>query len=158
MFGEGFMYLTLEGLIGFAITAVGIWLIVKQLREAKLASQMEGALSLQDRYIEITEDINILAQITGDERWQNLKGEEARKKLFDDEKVRDSMHKVGKFYELLSVLVQTGAQDKTIAKKLYGGMVILRWKLVEEAMYAEREKWGVPGWGAEWEWLAKEFE
>jgi hypothetical protein len=46
MFADGYFFISFEAVMGFAITLVSVWFVVKQLNETRLASQMEGLLTL----------------------------------------------------------------------------------------------------------------
>jgi hypothetical protein len=158
MFADGFLSITLEGMLGLLVTGVGIWLVVQQLREAKLAAQMEGVLSLTDRFIGISDDISLIDDLELDEDWAQLSGSAAYSRFNTNDGLRAAISKTIKFYELVSVLVQTGALDKKLAYKLYGNLVARRWNLVRKVVYAMREKFANSTISAEWEWLAMEFE
>jgi hypothetical protein len=157
MFADRFLSITLEGMLGLLVTAVGIWIVVQQLREAKLAAQMEGVLSLTDRFIEMTDDINLVDGLALDKDWAQLSGGEAYSRFNSNKGLKTAITKVLKFYELLSVLVQTGALDKTLAYKLYGELVTRRWYLVKTVISEVREEMAMKGVAEEWEWLAMEF-
>ena len=126
MFAEDFLSNNLFEILSLVLTAAGIWFIVQQLREAKLASQMEGVLSLQDRFIDISDALSLVDDLAGDDGWAHLRGREAYSRYIADTALRAAVNKVAKFYELLSVLVQTGALDKALAYKLYGEFVSMR--------------------------------
>ena len=158
MFADGFVSFTIEGLLGLIVTIVGIWLVVKQLSESKLSSQMEGVLNLTDRFIDISDSLSLVDDLAGDKGWAQLSEEEAHSRFLSDTVLRAAVNKVGKFYELLSVLVQTGALDKELAFKLYGEFVHMRWKLIKAPMYGMRKQNAMETIAAEWEWLATEFE
>ena len=157
MFADGFLSITLEGMLGLLVTAVGIWFVVQQLREAKLAAQMEGVLSLTDRFIEMTDDINLVDALALDKDWAQLSGGEAYSRFNSNKGLETAITKVVKFYELVSVLVQTGALDKALAYKLYGELVTRRWNLVRTVISEVREEMAMKGVAEEWEWLAMEF-
>ena len=52
MFTDGYFSISFPEVLGLIVTVLGIWFVVQQLREAKLANQMEGLISL----IEIEEE------------------------------------------------------------------------------------------------------
>lgn len=60
MFSEEFGTITLADVLGLIVTIVGIWLVVRQLTESKLASQMEGMLTLGDRFDHLLKHIILL--------------------------------------------------------------------------------------------------
>ena len=157
MFAEDFLSISLAEVLGLLVTAIGIWLVVQQLRETKLATQMEGVLSLSDRFIEITPEISLIDRVTSAADWSTLQVDEQHKQLYEDKQLPDGIRKVSKFYELVSVLFQTGSLDKMVAYKLYG-LAYVRWTLVKAAVSNQREKSGVAELASEWEWLANEFE
>ena len=63
MFTDGYFSLRFAEVIGFVITIAGIWLVVRQLNEARLASQMEGMLDLTDKGVASMDSRNILNEI-----------------------------------------------------------------------------------------------
>ena len=77
MFADGFLSITLEGMLGLLVTALGIWFVVQQLREGKLAAQMDGVLSLTDRYMDMTDDIILVDELALDKDWAQLSGRKA---------------------------------------------------------------------------------
>jgi hypothetical protein len=48
MFADGYFTLRFGEVLGLIVTIVSVYFVVKQLREAKLASQMEGMLGLSE--------------------------------------------------------------------------------------------------------------
>ena len=72
MFAEDFIANHLFEILGLVVTISGIWLVVQQLRETKLATQMEGVLSLSDRFIEITPEVSLIDRVTSAADWSTL--------------------------------------------------------------------------------------
>jgi hypothetical protein len=158
MFADGFLSITLEGMLGLLVTAVGIWFVVQQLREAKLAAQMDGVLSLTDRFMDMTDDISLVDELALDKDWAQLSGRKAYSRYNSNKVLKSAIINLSKFYELVAVLVQSGALDISFAEKLYGELVARRWHLVRNVVYAIREEFANSFISSEWEWLALEFE
>ena len=64
MFADGYFSLSFAEAVGFVVTIVSVYLIVRQLNETKLASQMEGIMQLGDRFTQILPYIQTLSDLT----------------------------------------------------------------------------------------------
>ena len=53
MFGEGYFSISFEILVVSAIALFSAWLVVRQLNETRLASQIEGIITLSLRWSEV---------------------------------------------------------------------------------------------------------
>jgi len=49
MINVGGIEMSLEGVLGLVITAFGLWIVLKQLNETRLASQAETLISLVEK-------------------------------------------------------------------------------------------------------------
>lgn len=155
MFTDGYFSFSFPELVGTLVTIVGIWLVVKQLREAKLASQMEGILALGDRFDGMVEHFNLLLELSQSERWKEADSATAYKILLESKENRDAFFKVASFYETLSVLVRRNVLDEELALDGWGDMVGKRWYWMEKAILAQRVSLENEEYWQHWEWLAK---
>lgn len=155
MFASEIWFTSPADLIGLIVTVGGIWLVVKQLREAKLASQMEGVLALGDRFDGMVEELNLLLELSQSERWKEADNEAAYKILLESKKNRTAFFKVASFYETLSVLVRRKVLDEELALDAWGDMVGKRWYWMEKAILAQRVSLENEEYWQHWEWLAK---
>lgn len=158
MFSENFISITLADVLGLLVTSIGIWLVVRQLTESKLASQMEGMLTLGDRFDGLLEHIILIFELTQSERWQQADSDEAYKIIYETKKNREAFFKIGSFYELLAVLVRRKVLDEQLPYDTYGDLVAKRWHSIEKAISAHRVAQGTDGYWEQWEWLALRFE
>ena len=60
MVSDGYFSISFEGILGFLVTLVSVGLIIKQLSEARLASQMEGYLTLMGRFGDISAAVEFI--------------------------------------------------------------------------------------------------
>ena len=158
MFSENFNSITLADVLGLLVTIVGIWLVVRQLTESKLASQMEGMLTLGDRFDGLLEHIILLFELSESDEWKAADSDKAYKMIYRTKKNREAFFKMGSFYELLAVLVRRKVLDEQLAYDTYGALVAKRWRWVEKAVGAHRDAQGTDEYWEHWEWLALRFE
>jgi hypothetical protein len=158
MFADGFLSITLEGILGLLVTAVGIWLVVQQLREAKLASQMEGMLALVGKLDDIAEQRDTLLNLGSLDEWLSLSDEEAYDKVHAKESYRVAYTRTKIFYELLGVLVYKKTLDKGLAVEFFGNTVTLWWKRLSKVMRQQDLKQNTQEMGRNWQRLALEIE
>ena len=77
MFADGYFSISFEAVLGFAITLVSVWFVVRQLNETRLASQMEGMISLAIFEAGKRREGKEVLELTESEDWKKLSGEEA---------------------------------------------------------------------------------
>ena len=77
MFNNDFLSISLVEIIGLLVTIIGIWLVVKQLNETRLASQMEGLLELTNLDLSNSDGLLALKELSSQEDWNTLSDEEA---------------------------------------------------------------------------------
>jgi hypothetical protein len=143
--------------LGLLVTLLGIYLVVRQLKEARLASQMEGMLALGDRFDGLLEHIIVLNELTKSDRWQAADSEEALGIIYESTETREAFFKVGSYYEGLAVLVRRKVLDEQLAYDSNGSLIYKRWKWVDKAVFAHRIAQGAEDYWEHWEWLAERF-
>jgi hypothetical protein len=158
MFSNGYFSIGFAELIGFGITIVSVWLIVRQLIDARLASQMEGMLALGTQSSSFDEHRKLLSDLIETEKWKGFSDEEAYEFIFAKEKYREAYLALIAFFERLAILVRRRALDKGIAYDFYGRVVVLWWKALEKVTRYRRKEEQLDGIAEHWEWLAMEFE
>ena len=158
MFASEIWFSSPADLLGLLVTIVGIWLVVRQLKEAKLASHMEGLLALGDRFDGMIEHFNLLLELSQDERWKEADSATAYKILIESKENRDAFFKVAAFYETIAILVRRNVMDEQLALDGWGDMVAKRWDWMEKAILAQRALLENEEYWQHWEWLAKKFE
>ena len=84
MIDIGGISFSMEGLLGLVVTAVGVWLVVRQLNDAKLASQMEGLLTLSQQYTDLAPDRAKLLALTSRSSWGKMSTQEAHSAISND--------------------------------------------------------------------------
>ena len=157
MFADGFLADNLFEIMSLLLTAAGIWFIVQQLREAKLASQMEGMISLTDSYKKLSEEFAYLEPLFADEKWISLSLDEKYSRVLKETEIFGNMSNVLDHYELVGLLVKSKALDKHIAYRFYGSSDV-DWKNYEKIVQTHRDAIQRPQIGIYWEWLEREFE
>ena len=158
MFASEIWFTSPADLLGLIVTAVGIWLVVKQLGEAKLASQMEGVLALGDRFDGITEHLNLIMELSQSVRWKEADNAKAYNIILESKENRDAFFKVASFYETLSILVRRNVMDELLAFDGWGDMVGKRWYWMEKAILAQRVSLENEDYWEHWQWLAGKFD
>ena len=158
MFADGFLSITLEGMLGLLVTVVGIWFVVQQLREARLASQMEGYLMLMGRFGELSAAIEFIDDLGVSQEWNNFSNTEAYNYLIENELYREFYKKIGIFSEGVSALLRRGVLDEKLAFETFGRMGVKRFHTFKKAIDENRMLLGEPTLNDNWEWLAIEFE
>ena len=158
MFAENFLEVGLVDIIGFSITLLGIWLVVRQLNEARLASQMEGLITLSEMEARVERLAVEVRNYTGSEGWRQLNEIEAFSNIWDREDYKEGFVNNSRLYELISVLVRTKALDEEIAYKQFGYFLPQMWRQFEKPSRGAREKLGNKNINEHWEWLAHKFE
>ena len=158
MFAEDFFSMSLEGLIGFLITLISVYLIVRQLQESRLASQMEGYLEIIGRVSDISESIDFIDDLGISKQWEEFKAVEAFEYLVKNEKYRNHYRKLGVLYEGVAALLHRGILDERLAFETFGAMSVKRYQTLKKAIEAHRASLDEPTLYENWEWMAKEFE
>ena len=158
MFADGFIAEHIFEILGLLVTVGGVWLVVKQLNETRLASQMEGILALGDRFDGIVEHNIILFELSQTTPWKEANNSKAHKIIFESKRNREAFFKVTSFYEALAVLVRRRVVDKQLAIDNWGDMVGKRWTWIEKAVLEHRRSLENEKFSQHWEWMAKEFE
>ena len=158
MFADGFIAEHIFEILGLLVTVGGVWLVVKQLNETRLASQMEGMLALTERNAALLDHIDIFSKFVNTDKWKKADGQAARKIIFDSKKNRNAFLELGSFYEIVGVLVGRKVLDENLAYDYFGDFLSTRWTLVEKAVKGQREQINNETYLNHWEWLAKKFE
>lgn len=157
MFGDGYFSFSFPEFVGTIVTIVGIWLIVKQLRETKLASQMEGLLELLDQWTASQDTRRPVLNLIDLEEWDRMNDKDAYARIYESGELLKGYTFIVNWYELTSVLVRNKALDKTIVFEYFGGYIVRRWNKFEKVVRHHRllqNDFSINNW----EWLAKEFE
>jgi len=157
MFAEGFLSISLEGLIGLIVTVVGIWLVVQQLRETKLASQMDGLITPSEMHKNIREEVKPLQDFADSEEFKKLDGKEAFTMIESNEKYWIGLVRMSYMFTLIGNLVYTKSLDIRLADRSFGYVIPLNWRRLEKVIKWHRieiENENVNVW---WEWLTNEF-
>ncbi len=154
-----FTSITFPDILGLIVTLLGIWLVVRQLREGKLASQMEGVLMLQDHWERIIEDRSLLWEMTlQDDEWDSCSPKVAYRKIFGDKTITDSFMRVANFFDNLGMLVRGHALDMDFAYRGYGNVLSILYDKLEKVIALDRKVQNNPQIFVSWEWLRREFE
>jgi len=157
MFSEGFFSISFEGLLGLAVTIVSVYFIVKQLRETKLATQMEGLLSVAEQLNEIADLRESLLEVVEQADWHILSNQEAHARVYQSETRKIAYKKTKNFYELVAVLVKGKSLDRNLASKYFGNSVAIWWRRLEKVTLHESDELNY-NVAESWEWLALELE
>ena len=158
MFADGYFSISFPELVGTIVTIVGIWLVVKQLNETRLASQMEGMLALGERVVAIREHRNILFELVNLDEWNSLSAKEAHTRIYESKLHLDAYSSAMTLFELLGILVRRKALDKGLAYDFYGRVTFVWWNRLAKITQQRRIEENREEIGEHWEWLAKEFE
>lgn len=151
---NGYFSISFADLIGFFITIISVFLILKQLSDSRLAVQVESYLTISDRFSKITPSIQFVDGLSLSEEWKRLDGKAAYLYLTENEVRYEHYMQVGAFYEVVSALLRRGALDDKLAINTFGGFGKNRWHAVEKAVRYHRELIGEPELYDQWEWLA----
>ena len=157
MIGEGFLADNIIELAGLFVTIAGVWFVVQQLREAKLASQMEGVIAIQQMERKHIKSAKPLYELLETDEWQDLDGEEAYSMINNTDAYWDGYLEYVATYGLLGNLVRAKAIHIHLAYEQWGFFVPSRWRALEKFTFMLREKMGTPTLNDNWEWLAIEF-
>jgi hypothetical protein len=158
MFASEVWFSSPAELLGLLVTIAGIWFVVQQLREAKLASQMEGLLQLQSQYREIGNKADELRALIYSPNWRSLSPKEAYLAIETNPKAHQSYDDISNFYENLGSLVKIKALDMDLVFMTLGPPSAGLFRFLKKAVQAQRIRDEYPDLLAHWEWLALEFE
>jgi hypothetical protein len=157
MFAEDFLSISLAELLGLLVTIGGVWFVVQQLREAKLASQMEGLMELIEQWTASAEMRKPLSDLSNSIEWNEMSDKEAYNRINESQRLKTGWDFMMNWYELIGVLVRKKALNREIVYELIGPFVAYRWKKYEKVIrhYGVERDWHPIH---NWEWLAIEFE
>jgi len=158
MFSEDFLSFNLVELFGLAVTIVGIWIVVRQLTESRLASQMEGAIAFADRSDKLDSEIADLLNFSNSEDWENLDFSATYSTFKESPKYFPQYLKMANLYGLVGGLVRARALDISLADEGFGYYLPKRWRRFEKYTKELRKNSDNFAINEDWEWLAKEFE
>ena len=159
MFADGFLSAYMFEILGLLVTIAGIWFVVQQLRESKLASQMEGILMLQDHWERIIEDRGLLWDMTmTNDDWDTYSAKMAYKAVYDDKDVRDSFLRVANFFDTIGTLVIGKSLDKKLAYHQYNLVLCPLYDKFEIVLSVDRKAQKNARIFENWEWIRKEFK
>jgi hypothetical protein len=158
MFADGYFSLSFAEMLGLLVTIVSVYFVVKQLREAKLASQMDGLLTLSNQFIDLYVERSKLIALTSTEKWEKMSKEEAYSTIFDDAELLDSYVKIGNTFDLLATLVSSRALEFKMSAKLFAHMAPYLFRRLEIVIQQDRVNDSEPAIFQNWEWLVIEYE
>jgi len=153
-FSDSFFVLSFSDLIGFLVTIISVILIIKQLADSRLATQMEGFLTISDRFAEITQAIDFVDKLSLSKEWEDFNGEEAYQHLIENKDRKENFMQVGAFYEVVSALLHRRALDRALAANTFGHFGAIRWLTLEKAIVYQRDLFGEKALYDQWEWMA----
>ena len=157
MFADG-LTITFEGFLGLIVTVVGVWFVVQQLREAKLASQMESLLALSNQMTDLHAERIAIMEIANSKEWNEGGPDEVYAMVFDDKEIMDSYIKIGNLFDLIGTLVSSRALGMEMTNKLYGHLAPTMYRTLEKLINIDRHKENEPNIYDNWEWLTIELE
>ena len=158
MFGEGYLSNNLFEIVGLLVTILGIWFVVRQLREGKLSSQMEAMMGLREMISDYSGSEQIILDLFASDDWNSISDKEAHKRIVSSESTLEAWNEITSFMELYSLLVRKSALDESLAFAFNGKFVSLWWSRLERIVYQERTSMNWSGLLENWEWLARRFE
>jgi len=139
MFTDDFLSISLAEVLGLLVTLLGIWLVVRQLNEAKLASQMEGLLTLGNQFTELQEKRTIMRNSERKD-WNSLSPEEAYTRVWDDPELKSAYIEIGNHFDLVGTLVSANALSYDMAAKMYKSVVPPIYERLEKVIQVDRIK------------------
>jgi hypothetical protein len=158
MFSDGYISFSFPEIVGTIVTIVGIWLVVKQLNETRLASQAETLISLVEKEGKLLGEYQYLIEYTNSDKYQKVNQVEANKLLDQDTELNTNYIRCSQLHELIGTLVKTGALDKSLAFEGFGYVLPMMFRRLEKFAKGNREAYGTPQLMENWEWLTIEFE
>jgi hypothetical protein len=159
MFAEGFFSITVGEVLGIVVAIFGIYYVVRQLNEARLASQMEGMIALATMGNEMQHDKDVISlrEFIALDEWTKLSGQEAFEVISNEKKYKRGYDKQVSVYELVGGLVKAGALDIRVADNAFGYYLPFFWNRLEKYTKTLQNEYGATI-NEHWEWAAKEFE
>ena len=127
MMNVGGLTMSLEGLLGLVITALGLWFVIKQLNETRLASQMEGVIALLQIETQATQSAIELVEFTDSGDYKKMDAVEVHAHVRSKDDLRQQMSNVQSLYELMGNLIKTGALDDRVAFEQFGYVLARVW-------------------------------
>ena len=158
MFIIGGIEISLAEVLGLLVTIGGVWLVVKQLNETRLASQMEGLIALMEIDANMEGEVSELRKFTLKEDWDEVNDNEAYSLVMENDRYRRGYLKYIKLYELVGLLVRTKALDERYAFEAFGQFLPMMWRRLEKIVRGERIEEGHELIGEHWEWLTKRID
>ena len=157
MFADGYFSLSFAEALGLSVTIVSVYFVIVQLRETRLASQMEGMISLANFEASKRMEAKALTNLITSEEWEKLTAEESFALIKENEGYWDGALNYSEAYELIGNLAKSGALDINIAYEQFGWSLPSAYRQLEKAIDETRKEFG-PELQANWEWLTIEFE
>ena len=158
MFSDGYFSISFAELIGFAVTVIGLWYVVKQLRETRMATQIQSVLAITELRHASMQEVSKLNSLVLNPEWNQLSDEEAHAKIVDSELYYAAWLKAHTYFEMVGVLVKRKSLSKDLAYDLIGSGANFWWKRLGNVERQRRIVLNEPSIGENWEWLATEFE
>lgn len=142
-------------ILGLIVAAAGVWFVVKQLNESKLASYASTYLQLHAQSQDLHEDFDLLNKFEEKTDLSNMTPEEQKKALIE---APDSATKILGLFETIGILVKNKGLDLQMAYDYWGYYVLRYYKWWEPAKEVNRamSEGAEEAW-EHFEWLAKEF-
>ena len=135
----GYFTMSFEGLVGLVVTVISVALIVKQLQQAHLASQMDGFLELTARFTELAPAIEFVDELGRSADWATKTNSESYEFLTSNKERRQYYRKIAIFYEGMAALVRRGALDQTLAYNTFGAIGTQRFNTFRQAIEENRK-------------------
>ena len=132
-----FGILSISDLIQIAflvVTLLGAILIVKQLREARLASQMEALMELDEKNKEVLEAFFVLSTFMEKETWSNLSTQEKAKRLEANEDTKRAWRTIASYCELIALSIPSKSLSSKLAYDFDGDLVVNAYRTLEPAI------------------------
>ena len=158
MFADDYFSFSFAEMVGTLVTIVGIWLVVSQLRQSRIAAQMEGILEISSWFNEIGPALDFVDDLGSSNKWNGLDGTQAYDFLTKSKSSRRLYREIVVFYESLATLVRSGILNRKLAYNNFGPMSIKRWKTLEKAIIINRKIVGEESLYKDWDWMAGDFE
>jgi hypothetical protein len=154
MSSGNYFSLSFPELIGLIVTILSVTLVIKQLNDTRLATQLAGFLAISDQFVSIAAEIEFIDSLRVSDGWNDLDGQSAYQYLNGDDKRRETYKKVAAFYEVMAALFRRGALDKKLAVDTFGGLARKRWLTLQKAVIAHRKIIDEETLYDQWEWMA----
>ena len=158
MFGDGYFSISFEGLTGIIVTILGIWLVVRQLRETKQANQLLGLMALGEMDVTNGRNRSLLLEQAANEDWYSISDKEAHDRIFGNVKLAEAGDSVFSNMELVGMMVRKNLLHEKLAYGLFGKTVWIWWDRFGMVLRHRRTEIGWDQFMGNWEWLAKRFK